>query len=397
MDRFHRIQIPSNEEIFRAGDVGNCAYLIAEGQVEIVNPHNGKILSVIGPGELIGEIALIDQQPRTATARARSATTLIEIHRSLVAELLAGADPLIRHLLHVILRRFRRTLAGEIYTGGLADKAPDPMVSITATDNLRLLKDMAVALLENQFDLYYQPIVALSDRRICGFEALIRWRHPEYGLLNPTEFLPLAEETGLIRPIGLWTLRQACADWPALRTLVTHQTPFISVNVSAKQLTDPAFADDVLGILRLFEVNPAEIKLELTETTLIRNADMARSLMQQVVAGGVSLALDDFGTGYGGLEHLQNYPFSTLKLDQSFVGKLVDSELSRELVHGSITLSKPLRLATVAEGIETAAVAMTLETMGCDFAQGFYFARPMPRDGIMRLAAGCTLPAPGVH
>ncbi len=220
--------------------------------------------------------------------------------------------------------------------------------------------------------------MTLPKAEIAGFKALIRWRHPERGLIPPNRFLGIAEESGLIRLIGRWTIEQACRDWPGLRAVATTARRFISINLSGKQLTEEGFADEALAIQRAFGVNPGEIKLELTETSLITNTALATRHLNELSRCGNSIALDDYGTGYSGLGHLQNYPFKVLKLDQTFVREIMNSSLSFQLVMNSIEMAKSLQLEIVAEGIETADIAEALSSMGCDYAQGYLFSKPQP-------------------
>lgn len=383
-DEFDKKILLTNEVIFRNGDVGDCAYLVETGKVEILlETDSGEHrLGLIEKGELFGEVALIDQHPRTATARAMEKTVLIPIQRRIVDNLLSKSDPILRHLLLVILERFRNR----------QHTCPDSLSPLTseqhsrvqqrnavkgkATDNISLAHDITRALARDEFALYYQPICNLSDGKIAGFEALIRWNHPVHGVIPPLDFLWLAEQTGLIIELGLWTLERACRDWPLLRKQTAVDAPFVSVNLSASQLIGESLVDDVRDIIRRHAMPPAELKLELTETVVVERPELAMMILNKLTDAGSTLALDDYGTGYSSLEHLQRYPIATLKLDRSFIAHMISSEQSYEIVSSSIALAHSLGMKVVAEGIETADVREALLKLGCEYGQGWYFGKP---------------------
>jgi EAL domain-containing protein (putative c-di-GMP-specific phosphodiesterase class I) len=253
----------------------------------------------------------------------------------------------------------------------------------TATDRLTLLRDMRDALVSEQFVLHYQPIYVLEGRQLAGFEALIRWRHPTRGLVPPLTFLDLAEESGLICDMGLWVVQRACEDWPALRRLTVTQRPFLSINISPAQLADGTFADVAMGIQRAAGMDPAELKLELTESTFIQNQAVAQAQLHRLGEFGNSIALDDYGTGFSGLAHLQNYRFHTLKLDQLFIREIQNSSLSFQLVMSTLDMVRALQINAVGEGIETDAVADILQQLGCQYGQGFLFGRPLALEDLL--------------
>lgn len=388
LDLLDRRRFSAGDLIFRKGEPGDCAFLIESGQVEISDPDSGCVLARIGEGELIGEIALIDQHPRTATAHAVQDSVLIEVRRERVEQLLHDTDPIIRHLLNVVLKRFRNirtTGAGSALLISEPAIAAADLLQVTAAQKLTLLQDMNHALATSQFVLHYQPIYQLRDHSLAGFEALIRWNHPLLGLVPPMSFLGLAEETGLIKQIGLWVLEQACRDWPQLRTLTRSDSPFVSVNVSARQLADGMFATDAIRIQHQHAMPPAEMQLELTESTLIKSPEQAQEQLLRMTELGNSIALDDYGTGFSTLENLQNYRFHTIKLDQRFIREMLNSSLSFQIVMSSIDLIGSLQMDVVAEGIETADLARVLTEMGCKYGQGYLFGRPKPLAALLQM------------
>jgi diguanylate cyclase (GGDEF)-like protein len=243
--------------------------------------------------------------------------------------------------------------------------------------------DLSVAMGEEQFFLHYQPIFALRSREAIGAEALIRWNHPRRGVIPPESFIPLAEESGLIVPIGRWVLDEACrqaAVWAA-KGLATG----ISVNVSAHQLGRKGFADDVRRALAGSRLEPSLLILEITESTLMRNVHAACQHLEELKALGVRVAIDDFGTGYASLSNLQRVPVDILKIDMSFVAALNNGGQSRELLQAILGVGQALSLDVVAEGIEEQGQMTTLEEMGCEMAQGYLIGRPGPAAAIERL------------
>jgi EAL domain-containing protein (putative c-di-GMP-specific phosphodiesterase class I) len=371
-----------DDVIFKEGDEGNCAYLIEEGMIEISMMNNDQALFInkIGKGELFGEVALIDHQPRTATAKAIENSVLIAIHRSLVNELLEKTDPIVRHLLLVILERYR-SKRGSSQPLSQLRRSTDISTKYNsirgeATHKLTLANDITRALSKEEFELHYQPICSLASNHIAGYEALIRWHHPTQGLVSPLDFLWVAEQTGQIREIGLWTLERACRDWPSLRKTTNFDLPFISVNMSPSQLTGESFVDDVKAVIARNKMPPTELKLELTENVIINNPEVALQLLLQLTELGSTLAIDDFGTGHSSLETLDRYPIGTLKVDRYFTSSMLGSAQSGEIVSSSIRLAHSLGMDVVAEGIETDEVRRKLLELGCNFGQGWLFGRP---------------------
>ncbi len=256
------------------------------------------------------------------------------------------------------------------------------------------------AVKNSAFTLAYQPIVALTDGEIAGFEALVRWRHPQWGMMQPGQFIELAEETGHIVPLGSWVLGQAAADIVQWVGQAPRQpSPYVSVNVSARQFRDPGFVDGVRRVLASSGLPPSALMLELTESVLLRRDERIHSDLMELKVIGVKLAIDDFGTGYSSLSYLRELPIDVLKIDKSFVDGIGISEQRLALVEGIIRIAGTLNLKVIAEGIETEVQRDLLVSMGCQFGQGYLLAMPVEADqgeALVRIGRGLVPELPRV-
>ncbi|MFZ4650263.1 MAG: EAL domain-containing protein [Rubrivivax sp.] len=387
---FTREEHPAGVTLFREGERGDSAYLIESGCVEIVLDGDGspRRLDMLTGNDLFGELALIDGLPRTATARTVVPSVLLRIDRGYFEDLLGRAEPLVHYLLRLLLLRFRNERSALHQKEAAPDPAlpaphePEGDLHASALRTLTLSSDLAAATQSDQLELRYQPILHLASGGLAGCEALVRWQHPRLGLIGPDEFIPLAESSRLIHGIGSWVLQRALDDWPALRSRcqpAPGEHPFISVNLSAPELSAPGIAEVILHALDTRGIDPAELRIELTETTVIANLEEVSQVTNRLRAAGVGIALDDFGTGYAGLSYLQGLPFTCLKIDRMFIGRMQVSERSHQIVRASLELARPLGLVTVAEGIEEEAVGARLASMGCTYGQGYFYARPLTR------------------
>jgi predicted signal transduction protein with EAL and GGDEF domain len=241
------------------------------------------------------------------------------------------------------------------------------------------------AVKNSAFTLAYQPIIALTSGDIAGFEALVRWPHPQWGMMQPDQFIYLAEETGQIVPLGDWVLRQATADKARWREISTdgennqygqERVRYVSVNVSARQLRNPGFVDSVRKALATSGLPPAALMLELTESVLLQGDERVQDDLRELKLIGVRLAIDDFGTGYSSLSYLRELPIDVLKIDKSFVDCMNAAQRQLALVEGIIGIARKLDLEVIAEGIETEAQRELLVSMGCDYGQGYLLAMP---------------------
>ena len=252
-----------------------------------------------------------------------------------------------------------------------------------AVERLQLETDLRRAIEREEFRLQYQPIVSLRDHRVIGFEALIRWQHPERGLLSPAAFLALAEETGLITRIDQWVLREACAQARRWQAQFPAGSPAsVSVNISAQGFGQPDIVRQVANVLEETGLDPHNLRLEITESVAMADAERARTILIELKALGVRISLDDFGTGYSSLSYLQRFPVDTLKIDRSFIVGMDENNECREIVRTILNLAGTLGLDVIAEGTETASQVDNLEQLECRFGQGFFFSRPLPLDEL---------------
>ncbi len=260
-------------------------------------------------------------------------------------------------------------------------------MNLHSFERLALETSLRRAVERNEFLLHYQPKVDMRSGRITGVEALIRWQHPELGMVPPAQFIALAEETGLITPIGEWVLRTACAE---AQGWVTKGLPPISVavNLSARQFARDELAAAIMRVLRETALDPRLLELEITESTVMHNADRAAGVLQQLKLLGVRVAIDDFGTGYSSLSYLKRFPISSVKIDRSFVLDLPDDKDDAAITQAVIAMAHSLRLRVIAEGVETSAQYRFLEEHHCDEMQGHYFSKPVDAEAIERLLAG---------
>jgi diguanylate cyclase (GGDEF)-like protein len=262
----------------------------------------------------------------------------------------------------------------------------DHTMHTRAVAMMRLESDLRRALEREEFRIQYQPIVALRTGKLKGFEALVRWEHPDRGLVSPNEFIPVAEETGLIVALGQWVLEQACwqlREWqtsfPASRNLT------MSVNLSGKQIAQPDIAERLQDVLRTTELDPRCLKLEITETVVMENTEAVTVILDRLRTLGVSLAIDDFGTGYSSLSYLHRFPVNTLKIDRSFVGRMTAGDENLEIVRTIVTLAQNLVMDVVAEGIETFDQLALLKALRCDYGQGHFFSKPLNAEAVAEL------------
>lgn len=251
-------------------------------------------------------------------------------------------------------------------------------------NRLTLENDLQWALKRQEFITFYQPIVDLKSQQIAGVEALVRWRHPARGIVSPSEFIPCMETTGLVVPVGMLVLHQACEQ---LKRWHEQGYPHLtmSVNLSVRQFACPTLVADIDRVLAQTGVEPAYLKLEITESAIMDNADAAIAVTQELRSRGIQISIDDFGTGYSSLGYLHRFPVNTLKIDRSFIAQMEDNHSDYHVVDSIIALSQKLKISVIAEGIETIQQLEWLKELGCEYGQGYFFSRPLPAEDLTQL------------
>jgi EAL domain-containing protein (putative c-di-GMP-specific phosphodiesterase class I)/AmiR/NasT family two-component response regulator len=258
------------------------------------------------------------------------------------------------------------------------------VLQISGSEQLELEKDLASALENQELRVYYQPLVRLQNRQIIGAEALLRWQHPKRGLISPTIFIPLAEETGLIEPIGHWILRQACTQVKSWQTLSSLPLK-VSVNLSVYQLKQEKFVQDVAKTLEETQIEPELVNLELTESMLMHDTISMIERINRLKSLGIQLSIDDFGTGYSSLAYLKRFPFDIVKIDRCFLPDITQNPDQVSLTQAIIHIGQSLNLSVIAEGVETEEQVDFLIRNKCYIAQGFFFSPPVPADNFSQL------------
>jgi diguanylate cyclase (GGDEF)-like protein len=270
-----------------------------------------------------------------------------------------------------------------------------PRLNEAAQRHLTIANRLHQALERNEFMLQYQPQVDLKSGRIFSAEVLLRWRERDLGLVSPSEFIKVAEETGLIVPIGEWVLREACAQLKRWRETVYPVR--IAVNMSPQQFHHPGFPDLVAGILRDQKLPAATLDLEITENVFMMQSQENIEILEQLAATGIRLAVDDFGTGYSSLAYLQRFPIHTLKIDRSFIDGIDRNPNDTVIVTAILAMAQSLHLRVIAEGVETAAQSIFLKNHGCFAAQGFYYSRPVSAEAFSELLGNPVMLASGIR
>ncbi len=370
-----RLHLQPGDVVFREGDASGSAFLIEEGAIEVhvARGASSLRLSLLGPGDLVGEMAAIDDSLRTATATALTECVLLRVDRQQIGERLAGADPIIRALLEGQLKRYRGALAA---LQGQVPQADDASPSeLAGIDKIRLESQLREALQHDALELRYQPLLDVAAGRIAGFEALVRWHHPERGEVSPAEFVALAEETSLIIPVGEYVIDRACEAVAALVAAGAAPSTFVAVNVSAAQLQHPGLIERIVARVDAAGLPTGSLKLEITES---RRLDLG-AVADTIAAchrHGLQVALDDFGTGYAHLSHLHRLAVDSVKLDQSFSRDMLGDPRAMAVVEAMATLVHALGADLVVEGIENEPQLAVLRRIGCRFAQGYLIGHP---------------------
>lgn len=402
-DRLRRT-LAAGEVLFRQGDHGDAAYVVESGGIEIYSERgdSAHVIATLGGNDIFGEMALLGDAARTASARATERTELLVVTHEHLNERLQGADPMTRHLLRTVVLRCREMLtwmraSGAASTARQTARVDQPGDEAEAEDRtrafqrLRTEQELELALERGEFKLYFQPIVRLKDRKVAGFEALIRWFKPGQGMVPPGEFIPVAEASPLINRIGLWVLESSVDSLLAMEEAAGAQLAepvFVTVNLSARQLGDDALLPALATQVARLKGRHCRIKLEVTESLMISNVVAVQAFIVECRELGVDVLLDDFGTGYCSLSYLHLFKVQTMKLDRSFVRGMAVSEASEKVVLGVTRMAHDLGLTVVVEGVERLEEADQAASLGIDYVQGFLYGRPTPLAEALKGLAG---------
>ena len=372
-----RKSLRAGETLFREREAGQSAFLIESGMIRIfVGQGDGALtLADLGPGDLVGEMAMIDDAPRTATAVALEDTVLLVIDREHLAERVAQTDPVVRALLGGQLKRYRAMLA--TMRGLDVPEVAADAEDVLAIGKIRLESQLRDALAGRRLDMHLQPLLEVAEDRVAGYEALVRWNHPERGSVSPAEFITLAEETSLIVPVGEYMLEQAIHALVAMRQRGIEPLPFISINVSPRQLREAGLIQALLDRLRVAGLSTHAVKLEITESQVFDYRQVA-DVLAACREAGIRVALDDFGTGFSNLSHLNELRFDTVKVDQSFVRGIDGSGRGLAMLEAIVSLVRAIGADALVEGIETPAQLDALRHLGVRYAQGYLIGKPLP-------------------
>lgn len=401
---FHRLRTAykKGDVIFRENDMRDNAYIIERGEVEISTQRNGKAVPLVrlGQGEVFGETALLGDGTRTATAIAVEDTEVFTISPALLRDRVVHLDPLVGLLMSLLVSRYRQwrykspdDTTSEVSTimpatpedGGLIGQADAFMGDLQkqkeiALNELRMAQEITRAIEAEQFGPYLQPIVSLPGQKLMGFEALIRWHHPERGMVSPLEFIPVAERTNVVWDLDMMMLKRACEIVQELQKAAgpIDRKLYVSVNLSGAHFDSENIAQEIKSILDKSGVDPAHLVFEITESALMGDPMVAEKVLSDIKKLGVRVALDDFGTGYSSLGYLHRFSIDILKIDRSFVQDIQRNKKSMDIVRAIVSLARTFNLGIVGEGVETEAEIASLTGLGCDFGQGYHFSKPMP-------------------
>lgn len=392
----HIVHIPSGSVLIHQGSTDSqSAYILESGRVEIRIRKTDGTIQVVGsrgPGAIVGEMSLIDDAARTASVVALEDCRLLEITRQDFQRRLSVSDPVMQAVMRVLITRYRDTLARSVIISeapGFPDSENLELQYLEEANTLKGLKlenEFREAMNNGQLSLYYQPIVDLNSSNIIGFEALMRWIHPEKGFISPAVFIPMAEQSGLIIEASQWALREACRFIKDVNDRYPAQLKkYVSVNFSSKDFAEDNFVPTIMGTLKQYGVDPEYIQLEITESLLMSQPEQAKTTLKACREAGLKIAIDDFGTGYSSLSYLHNYPITALKIDQAFIRDMLNDPSSLELCRSIVILGHNLKMSTIAEGIESLEEAQTLIDIGCMSCQGYYFSKPIPEKDIFTL------------
>jgi EAL domain-containing protein (putative c-di-GMP-specific phosphodiesterase class I) len=386
-----RRELFAGEVLYRQGDPSDCAWLVEHGTVELVSVQGRREIShgVLGPGELIGELGMLDGAPRSATAIARGDAVLLAIEHDQFLDRLESGDPIVRTLVDSLLRRTRSIIAS------LPADVPLPAEDVSCDDptersgieKIRLETHLREALDAGTLEVRYQPLYDIPAGRVTSYEALVRWDLPGRGAVSPAEFIKLAEETSLIVPVGEYVLDRVLDVLSGLHAATLRDDsaaplPSIAVNLSAKQLVEPGMARQIVARVERAQLPAGALKLEVTESRMLDYGPV-HAVMQHCRSHGIPFALDDFGTGYSNLTHLYKLDFEFIKVDQAFARHMFEAPRAMALVESIVAMAHALGAQVITEGVETPQQLQRLRELGVRYAQGYLIGQAQPAAAVL--------------
>lgn len=391
------VDILRDQIIFNEGDAGDCAYIIEKGRVLVYMTKDREEIpiSVLGEGEIFGEMSLIDNQVRSGTVKALEDVRLTIVTREQLLERISKADTVVQLLMRVLLKRLRRNnlTLGTLKLSDLnieTNSFKEDDQESQALQQIKLENEVFLGFQNKEFALHYQPIVDLKTQKIQGCEALLRWNSPTLGLVSPNAFIDVIENSSMVIPIGHWVINQAMKD---LKFVIDHlvsknqQTVadnfMMSINISGRQFTHSDFLGNLEDIREKHDVPIKNIKLEMTERIML-DGSLAIECLNQCHKQGYAISIDDFGTGFSSLQYLTQMPISYIKIDRSFVMKILNDKKSKAVVSSIIYLAKAMGIEIIAEGIECTEEAQTLLGLGAHYGQGYFFSKPLTFEDFVK-------------
>ncbi len=384
----HRIEIKKGDLVLADQDTATCAYIVEAGRIAIEDRASSTPSYSVGPGEMFGEYGIIGDAVHYSTATALEDSILMVVTQAEIEEKSEHADPMVHLFLNFFMDRCHsltvRNLGSDAQIQKFSSRRTHWQENIQTIqeqllEQFKLKDELERAVANDEFVLHFQPIISLRGGFTAGFEALIRWQHPDRGLLSPFFFIDTAENTGMINAIGQWVFKESCRYSKIFNDkAATGRSPevFISVNISARQFEEDDMVENFKKDLEETGADPTKIQLEITESVLMTDTDRAQKMLYDLKSLGFQIVLDDFGTGYSSLNHIKRFPVDNLKVDRSFIEGLPAHEDQR-IVQAIVALAKSLNLKVIAEGVETPLQLEFIQSIGCDEVQGFLLSQPM--------------------
>lgn len=385
-----QITIPKDTVLFNQGDAGDCAYVVEQGRVLVYLEIDGREVQIahIRKGEIFGEMSLIDSQPRSASVKAIEDTVLNVVTKDQLIERFQGSDQLVQLLLKVMMSRVRKNNSSLTHISSQGQSTDDQLndadqEAMDGFENLKFENRLQEALNNQEFEMFYQPIIDMKDSAVIGCEALIRWKDPKVGYVQPDKFIDFLENSSLMVSVGLWIFERCFQDFHKLKAAFGDDF-VMSINVSGRQFTHPSFLVDLERLTWKHKVSPKNIKLEVTERVMM-NGLVAIDILNQCKVKGFHISIDDFGTGFSSLQYLSQMPVSYLKIDKSFVSKMNKDEKVFAVIKSVIFMAQALGMNIIAEGVETLDERDSLIQLGAYYAQGWLYSKALPLEQFMVL------------